>query len=69
MYRGMFDDSSTRFYAGCVMEAVIYLHGKGIVYRDLKPENLILDTTGYAKLVSSDCQMSDFGQGDTRKKF
>jgi serine/threonine protein kinase len=49
--RGMFDDGTARFYTGCVLEAVIYLHSRGIVYRDLKPENLILDNTGYAKLV------------------
>lgn len=49
--RGSFDDSITRFYTGCVVEAFAYLHAKGIIYRDLKPENLILDSRGYAKLV------------------
>nr|XP_057925260.1 cGMP-dependent protein kinase 1-like [Doryrhamphus excisus] len=49
--RGSFDDTSSRFYTACVLQALSYLHAKGIVYRDLKPENLLLDSRGYAKLA------------------
>uniref|UniRef100_H0YXD4 cGMP-dependent protein kinase n=2 Tax=Taeniopygia guttata TaxID=59729 RepID=H0YXD4_TAEGU len=49
--RGSFDEFTTKFCVGCVTEAFDYLHQIGIIYRDLKPENLILDAEGYIKLV------------------
>nr|XP_057927791.1 cGMP-dependent protein kinase 2 isoform X3 [Doryrhamphus excisus] len=49
--RGSFDEPTAKFCVGCVTEAFDYLHRKGILYRDLKPENLMLDSEGYVKLV------------------
>ena len=40
-----------RFYAGQVVLMFDYLHQKDIVYRDLKPENLLIAQNGYLKLT------------------
>ncbi|XP_026478529.1 cGMP-dependent protein kinase, isozyme 1-like [Ctenocephalides felis] len=46
-----FDEKTSRFITACVIEAFEYLHDKNMIFRDLKPENLMLDTKGYIKLV------------------
>ena len=49
--RGKLSEQTARFYAASVVYAFSTLHAKKIAYRDLKPENLVMDTEGYCKLV------------------
>jgi len=46
-----FNENTARFMTGCVVEALHYLHDRGFIYRDLKPENLLLDQKGYVKMI------------------
>jgi serine/threonine protein kinase len=49
--RTLFDEDQARFYAACVISAFEYMHDRNIVYRDLKPENLLIDEDGYLKVT------------------
>lgn len=49
--KGKFDENTARFYAAEVVMALEYLHSSGIVFRDLKLENLVLSATGHIKLT------------------
>ena len=40
-----------QFYSGCVISAFAYIHSMGVAYRDLKPENLLMDAAGYIKVI------------------
>merc|ERR1719203_65504 len=46
-----FSEKSTKIYAGCVIEGFEYMHSRDIIYRDLKPENLVLERNGYLKIT------------------
>lgn len=44
-------EDATRFYAGCMVLALEWMHARNIIFRDLKPENVALDEVGYGKLI------------------
>lgn len=46
-----FPDHVAKFYAAEVILAIEYLHSKDMIYRDLKPENLLLDAQGHIKIT------------------
>lgn len=48
---GRFTNDMTRFYASEIVLAIEYLHSKNIIYRDLKPENLLVDHQGHIKIT------------------
>jgi len=49
--RDKIDVPWARFYTACVTSAFSHLHELKIVYRDLKPENLLMDKDGYIKVA------------------
>ena len=48
------EEDAARFYVAEVLVALEYLHAMGFVYRDLKPENVLLHASGHVRLADFD---------------
>jgi serine/threonine protein kinase len=48
---GKFPEPRARFYAAEITLAISYVHELDIIYRDLKPENVLLDSKGHVRLT------------------
>lgn len=48
---GLLKDRDAKFYMACLVLVVEYLQDRDIVYRDFKPENIMVDEQGYPKLI------------------
>ena len=58
----VFNLNETRFYVASILVVIDYLQKKQIVYRDLKPNNIMIDTNGYIKVI-------DFGTAKIIKDY
>lgn len=51
---GKLEENDARLYIAEILLAIQYLHKREIIFRDLKPDNIVIDSDGH-------CKLTDFG--------
>lgn len=61
---GCFEEDKAKFYIWEWISAINALHEKGIIYRDLKPNNIMLSDEGHIKLIDFNLSKTGFIRSD-----
>ena len=58
-----------KFYIIEILLGLAYLHGQNVVYRDIKPENILLGIDGHVKIADLGLAKPDMGNGQLAYSF
>ncbi|KAK7164613.1 hypothetical protein R3I94_003103 [Phoxinus phoxinus] len=69
IHNNIFSERQARFYSACVLLGLEFLHQNRIVYRDLKLDNLLMDSDGFVRIADFGLCKEGMGHGDRTSTF